>query len=120
MLFRSTSAGAGKKGVHGCNGFPQRSLFPENDSPGKRDKLLGMEPLRRLLETVKLTNFNVMLGRLPEKELFSRKRPVRRVRLLRENGIAPEKLLEESSRRVKRVRRVRVAGNSPERWLFWR
>ena len=106
--------------MHGCNGFPQRSLFPENDSPGKRDKLLGMEPLRRLLETVKLTNFNVMLGRLPEKELFSRKRPVRRVRLLRENGIAPEKLLEESSRRVKRVRRVRVAGNSPERWLFWR
>ncbi|RDX82799.1 hypothetical protein CR513_36362, partial [Mucuna pruriens] len=48
-------AGAGKKGVHGGNGFPQRSLLPENDVAGKWERVLGMEPLRRLLETSKLT-----------------------------------------------------------------
>ncbi|GLT73004.1 hypothetical protein SLA2020_448940 [Shorea laevis] len=51
-----------------------------------------------------------MLGSGPEKPLFSKKRPVKWVRLLIENGIGPVKLLDERSRRAKRVAWVKLVG----------
>ncbi|MCI57416.1 hypothetical protein A2U01_0078667, partial [Trifolium medium] len=64
-------AGAGKNGVHDFNGGPQRSKFPAKDDSGNFESVLGIEPLRLLLETSKPFKFAVMLGRLPENVLFS-------------------------------------------------
>jgi len=113
-LEEGDGAGAGKKGLQAVNGGPQRSMFPANEELGKVESVSGMEPLRRLKETLKSTSLAVMLGIFPEKLLCSRKRPVRWVKLLTEKGICPVKLLEERSKRVSRVRRVRLGGNSPE------
>lgn len=41
-------AGAGKKGVHGGRGLPQRSRFPVNEDTGKRSSDLGTDPFRAL------------------------------------------------------------------------
>ncbi|KAF1887369.1 hypothetical protein Lal_00040971 [Lupinus albus] len=105
-------AGAGKKGLHGCNGPPHRSKLPAKEDEGNLARVSGIEPFKRLFETSKLTNLVVMLGSLPEKVLFSKKRPVSWVKLLMEKGIVPVKLLEERSKRVKRVRRVEAAKES--------
>ncbi|KAM1096556.1 hypothetical protein TB2_013810 [Malus domestica] len=84
-----------KNGLQGLSGPPQRSKFPENAEAGKCDSDCGIELLSLLFETSKLVRLgDGMLGGLPEKPLFSRKSPVRRVRLLMANGIGPVKLLE--------------------------
>lgn len=113
-------AGDGKNGLHGGNGPPQRSRFPANEEAGNFDSVFGIEPLSLLLDTLKPAKSTLMLGNLPENSLFSRKSPVRWVRLLTENGIEPLKLLEERSRRLRRVKRVKLAGKSPENLLSWR
>jgi len=86
-LEEGDGAGAGKKGLQAFNGGPQRSAFPANEESGKVESVSGMEPLRRLKETLKLTSLAVMLGIFPEKLLCSKKRPVRWVKLLTEKGI---------------------------------
>lgn len=69
--------GDGKNGLHGCNGPPQRSRFPAKDDSLNLVKIEGIEPLSLLFETLKLTKLaGLMLGRLPEKPLFSKNRPV--------------------------------------------
>ncbi len=96
-------AGEGKNGLHELSGFPHRSKFPANEESGKIDNVCGIEPLSLLLDTLKLAKGAEMLGSVPEKLLFSKSKPVKRVSLLIENGIGPVKLLNERSRRVNRV-----------------
>lgn len=120
----SSDAGDGdggtKNGLHGRNGPPQRSRFPENADAGNFDKLSGMEPLSLLFDTLNPTSSDVMLGRLPEKLLFCRNSPVKRVKLLIAKGIGPEKVFDEISSRDKWLKLGTNDGNSPERALFWR
>lgn len=70
--------GAGKKGLHGGNGPPQRSKFLVNEEAGNFVRVLGIEPLSLLFETLKPSKLseNEMLGKVPENPLFSRKSPV--------------------------------------------
>lgn len=86
-------AGEGKNGLHGGNGPPQRSMLPAKEEAGNFCRVAGIEPLRRLLETLNCTRGALMLGRVPVKALSSRNRPVKRAKLLTENGIEPVKLL---------------------------
>lgn len=81
-------AGVGKKGLHGFNGPPHKSIFPAKALAGNFANVSGIEPLRLLFETLKSAKpSGLMLGRLPEKLLFCKKRPVKCVKLLTENGI---------------------------------
>lgn len=108
-------AGAGKNGLHAVSGLPQRFKFPVNAESGNLDRDAGIEPLSLLLETLKLLRLPAeMLGRLPENPLFSRKSPVKWVKLVTVNGIGPVKLLVLRSSRVNRTNRVNPGGNSPE------
>lgn len=121
LIESGDGAGAGKNGLHGANGPPQRSRFPAKEDEGNFARVSGIEPLSLLFETLKSTkSAGLMLGRLPENPLFSNKRPVKRVKLLTANGILPVKLFEERSRRVNRTIPVTLAGKSPENRLFWR
>ena len=63
MLELGDGAGAGKNGVHGRNGLPQRFRFPANEDEGNLASVLGIEPFSWLLETLKSINPTVMLGR---------------------------------------------------------
>jgi hypothetical protein len=106
--------------LHNASGFPQRFLFSANAFARNLSKLLGIEPLKLLLETFKSNKPAAMLGSGPEKVLFSKNRLVKLVRLLIESGIGPENLLVERSRQTKRVNWVKLGGNPPESALFWR
>lgn len=93
-----------KNGEQRVKGPPHRLRFPAKADSGNFDRLRGIEPFRLLFETLKsFSPSESMLGSVPEKLLFSKNKPVRRVKLLTEKGIGPENLLEEMSRRVKRV-----------------
>lgn len=98
-------AGGGKKEeLQAWRGPPQRARLPAKADASNFAREFGIEPLRRLLETLKSVRPPaLMLGRLPENWLFWRKRRVRRVKLLTPKGICPEKLLEERSSRISRV-----------------
>lgn len=68
----------GKNGLQGGKGPPQRFMFPVNAVAGNFDRDAGIEPLRLLFETLNETRLSgLMLGRVPEKLLFSKKRPVK-------------------------------------------
>lgn len=97
-------AGEGKNGLHDGNGPPQRAKFPAKDEAENFARVAGMDPLRLLFDTLKLVKLlDGILGKEPENPLFSRKSPVKCVKLLTENGIEPENLLDERSNRVSRV-----------------
>lgn len=70
-------AGDGKNGLHGGKGPPQRSRFPLKEDAGNFDKVSGIDPLRLLFDTLKSTKPAEMLGRVPEKPLFSKNSPVK-------------------------------------------
>jgi hypothetical protein len=106
--------------LHNDSGFPQIFLFSANAFARNLSKLLGIEPLKLLLETFKSNKPAAMLGSGPEKVLFSKNRLVKLVRLLIESGIGPENLLVERSRQTKRVNWVKLGGNPPKSALFWR
>ncbi|KAL0559436.1 hypothetical protein IC582_004046 [Cucumis melo] len=99
-------AGEGKNGLHDGNGPPQSAKFPAKDEAGNFERVSGMDPLSLLFDTlnpVKLVAAAGILGREPENPLFSKKSPLKWVKLFTENGIGPEKLLDERSSRVSRV-----------------
>lgn len=58
-------SGAGKNGEQGGNGPPQRSRFPLNADEGNLLRVAGIEPLRRLLDTLKSTKGCAILGSEP-------------------------------------------------------
>lgn len=71
-------AGEGKNGLQGGSGPPQSPRFPANEDSGYLDKVLGIEPLRLLLETLKSSKPSaLMLGREPENLLFCKKSRVK-------------------------------------------
>jgi hypothetical protein len=86
-----------------------------NAFAGNLSKLLGIEPLKLLLETFKSNKPAAMFGSGPEKLLFSKNRLVKLVRLLIENGIGPKNLLVERSRRTKRLKRINWVKPTGER-----
>lgn len=113
--------GEGKNGLHEGNGSPHKSTLLANAAAGNFANPVGIEPLRWLLATLKSTSLGgTLLGIFPVNPLFSRKRPVKLVRLPTENGIEPVKLLDERSSRVSRPMSATLAGKSPVNTLFWR
>lgn len=64
-------AGEGKNGEQDGNGPPQSWRFPAKEDAGNLDSVVGIEPFRRLFETLKSVNPNgLMLGIVPLKPLF--------------------------------------------------
>jgi hypothetical protein len=87
----------------------------ENAFAGNLSRLLGIKPLKLLLETFKSNKPAAMLGSGPEKLLFSKNKLVKLVRLLIENGIGLKNLLVERSRRTKRLKRINWVKPTGER-----
>uniref|UniRef100_A0A0A9ERG7 Uncharacterized protein n=1 Tax=Arundo donax TaxID=35708 RepID=A0A0A9ERG7_ARUDO len=120
--LRPGAGDGGKNGLpQGGSGSPQSWRLPAKQSRGKRESVLGMEPLRLLSETLKTASPGMlMLGMLPERWLPSSRRTRSAVRLLSAKGMVPERLLCASTRRSRPVSLATPAGMAPERSLCCR